>query len=154
MKNFKNKCAHVITVIGVFVCAVFISACLTGTAEAAQLTTAKPTLPPNATKVVKNKDGNYYALYKGKVCSLTKIKNHAKIIVVPKYIKVNGKRYKVVTIHELGLLKRKDVKKVIIYADNMETIEDPALYKHYRKQYHKKLTVVVKDKATRKWLNK
>ena len=153
MKNFKNKCAHVVTVIGVFVCAVFISVCLTGTAEAAQLTTAKPSLPPNATKVVKNKDGNYYALYKGRIAALTKIKYHAKTIVVPKYIKVNNKRYKVTAIHELNLLERVDVKKVIVNATNMETVEEPMLYKQLRKFYHKKLTVVITNKKMSKWLN-
>ena len=114
---------------------------------------AKPTLPPNATAVVKCSDGNYYALYKGKVAALTKIKKHAKVITVPKSIKANGKKYKVVTIHDLNLTARKDVKKVIIKCDNMETVEEPMLFKSWRKSHHKKLIVQIKDKETRLWLN-
>ena len=153
MKNFNDKFAHVLIGVGVFFCVIILSACITNTAEAAQLTVAGKPLPPNATKVVKYKDGNYYALYKGRVAALTKIKNHAKTITVPKYIKINGKRYKVVAIHEVGLFERVDVKKVIIYATNRDTVEEPALFKDWRICHHKKLKVIIKNKEMRKWLN-
>ncbi len=123
------------------------------TAHASQLTAANINLPPNATQIVKYKDGNHYALYTGKICALTKIKHHAKTIVVPKFIRVNGKKYKVVAIHEVGLFERVDVKKVIIKANGFDTIEEPALFKDWRISHHKKLTVKIHDKETRKWLN-
>ena len=136
-------------------CAALICSCFLGAgkAEAAELTAAKIKLPPNATEIVKYNDGNYYAIYKGNVCALTKIKRHAKSIVVPKFIKVGNKRYKVVAIHELGLSKRTDVKKVTIKATNMETVEEPALFKDWRDSHHKKLKVKITDKTMRKWLN-
>ena len=109
--------------------------------------------PPNATKVVKYKDGNYYALYKGKVAAFHKVKKHAKSITIPKYIKVKGKKYKVIAIHELQLWERVDVKKVTVKADNLETIEEPTLYKSWRSQFHVKLKVKITDKDTRDWLN-
>ena len=110
-------------------------------------------LPPNAVKVVKNTDGNYYALYPGKVAALTKIKTHTKTITVPKNIKVNGTKYKVVAIHEVGLFERKDVKKVTIRATNLETVEEPALFKEWRINHHSKLKVKITNKTMRQWLN-
>jgi hypothetical protein len=140
--------------IAIFIVALFASLIIFPmSAHAAQLAPASFDLPPNATQVVKYKDGNSYALYKGKVCALTKIKHHAKTIVVPKFIRVNGKKYKVVAIHEVGLFERVDVKKVIIKASNLETVEEPALFKDWRVSHHKKLTVKIYDKETRKWLN-
>ena len=112
--------------------------------------------PPNSFKVVKAKDGNYYSLYnyRGHKCAaFHKLKHHAKSITIHKYINYKGKKYKVVAIHECALFERVDIKKVTIKADNLETIEEPALYKQWRKDHHKKLKVVIKDKETRRWLN-
>lgn len=138
-----------------FICCVFLSIALGGVeiAEAAPLKASDVPVPPNATKVVKNKDGNFYALYKGNVCALTKLKQHAKSVTVPKYIKVKGKRYKVVAIHELQLWERKDIKKVTIKATNMETVEDPTLFKSWRNKHHVKLSVKITNKEMKKWLN-
>lgn len=112
-------------------------------------------LPPNSFKVVKAKDGNYYALYKvhGNCAAFHKVKKHAKSITIAKYIKYKGKKYKVVAIHELQLWERKDIKKVTIKASGLETIEEPTLYKSWRNQFHVKLKVKITDKETRAWLN-
>jgi len=139
-------------ILAIVVVALFVSLAIVSQAEAKELTAASIKTPPNATKVIKNSDGNYYALYKGKVAALTKIKYHARTIIIPKYIKYKNKKYKVIAIHEVGLFERVDVKKVVINATNMETVEEPALFKDWRKNHHKKLTVIITNKAMRKWL--
>ena len=127
-------------------------------AHAAQLQASSTNMatPPNSFKVVKTKDGNYYSLYNlngSKCAAFHRAKHHAKAITIHKYVIYKGKKYKVVAIHEFGLFERTDIKKVTIKADNMETIEEPALYKQWRKDHHKKVKVVCKDRDTRKWLN-
>lgn len=142
----------IIAIIVMSLCAAFI---LVPQASAHELTAAQVQTPPNAFKVIKTKDGNYYSLYNidGNYAAFHRAKKHAKSITIKKYVKYNGKKYKVSAIHEFNLLNRKDIKKVTIKANNLETIEEPALYKQYRKQYHKKIKIVCKDKQTRKWLN-
>lgn len=143
-------------IIGIIVIVVFASiVAFPAQANAQELQTEEMNLPPNAFKVIKTKDGNYYSLYNinGNHAAFHKVKKHAKKITIKKYVKYNGKKYKVSAIHEFGLFERKDIKKVTIKANNLETIEEPALYKQYREQYHKKLKVICKDKETRKWLN-
>ena len=145
----KEKSKTMKKVISVFIISIFITFGICVPAQA-----IKTTVPPNATKVVKYHK-HYYALYKGKVCSLTKVNKKVKTLTIPKYIKANGQKYKVMTVHYLGLDENKGkIKKVILNADNMETIEEPMFYKHWRKDHHKKLIIKIKDKETRKWLNK
>lgn len=109
-------------------------------------------LPPNATGMAEYK-GDTYALYKGRCAALHAVKHGKKHLVVPKSIKVKGKRYKVVAIHELGLFERNDVRKVTIKADGLETVEEPALFKDWREGHGKKLKVKVRDAEMRSWLD-
>ncbi len=144
----------ILAIIILTLCVAFIVAPCAEAKEmnAQQYKAAQMQLPPNAQKVVTYK-GNYYALYKGKYAAFEAPKYHARTVVIPKYIKFKNKRYKVVCIHEFGLLERVDIKKVIIKATEMEIIEEPALYKKLRKFYHKKLKVIATDKNVRQWLN-
>ena len=138
------------TVLCFFLCGIFADNAYAISAKATNLPK-----PPNAVKVVKAKDGNYYSLYTlhGNCAAFHKVKHHAKAITIHKYVTYKGKKYKVVAIHEFGLFERNDIKKVTIKANGMETIEEPALFKQYRKDHHKKVKIVCKDKDTREWLN-
>lgn len=111
---------------------------------------------PQAERVVRGRDGNLYALYQyngHRAAAFTGLKRHAKSVTIPRYVKFKGERFEVTAIHEVGLTERTDIKRVRILAKNLETVEEPALYKSWRAAYGKKLNVSIKYRVNREWLN-